>query len=257
MKAVASGGAQLLPIDSEHNAIFQCLPEPTQRPLAGVRQLWLTASGGPFRGWTRERLAQVTVAQAVAHPNWDMGPKISVDSATLMNKGLEVIEAHFLFGLESERIRVIVHPQSTIHSLVEYQDGSFLAQLGSADMRIPIAHALAWPERIESGAPKLDLAAVARLDFSVPDLRAFPCLKLAYQALEAGGTAPAILNAANEIAVAAFLNGKLGFLGIAATVNEALNRIGLSSAESLACVLAADREARSVATASIESGKRS
>ena len=257
MKAVASGSAQLLPIDSEHNAIFQCLPEPTQRPLAGVRQLWLTASGGPFRGWTRDRLEQVTVAQAVAHPNWDMGPKISVDSATLMNKGLEVIEAHFLFGLESERIRVIVHPQSTIHSLVEYQDGSFLAQLGSADMRIPIAHALAWPERIESGAPKLDLAALARLDFSVPDLQAFPCLKLAYQALEAGGTAPAILNAANEVAVAAFLNGKLGFLGIAATVNEALNRIGLSSAESLACVLEADREARSVATASIESGKRS
>jgi 1-deoxy-D-xylulose-5-phosphate reductoisomerase len=174
-----------------------------------------------------------------------------------MNKGLEVIEAHFLFGLESDRIRVIVHPQSTIHSLVEYQDGSFLAQLGSADMRIPIAHALAWPERIESGAPKLDLAALARLDFSVPDLQAFPCLKLAYQALEAGGTAPAILNAANEVAVAAFLNGKLGFLGIAATVNEALNRISLSSAESLACVLEADREARSVATASIESGKRS
>ncbi|MCB1610969.1 MAG: 1-deoxy-D-xylulose-5-phosphate reductoisomerase, partial [Xanthomonadales bacterium] len=170
---------------------------------------------------------------------------------------LEVIEAHFLFGLESSRIRVIVHPQSTIHSLVEYHDGSFLAQLGSADMRIPIAHALAWPERIESGAPTLDLAALARLDFSTPDLEAFPCLKLAYQALEAGGTAPAMLNAANEVAVAAFLNGSLGFAGIAATVNEALNRCALSSVESVADVLEADRRARSVATAVIDSGKRS
>ncbi|MEZ5466778.1 MAG: 1-deoxy-D-xylulose-5-phosphate reductoisomerase [Lysobacterales bacterium] len=257
MQAVAQGGAQLLPIDSEHNAIFQCLPDPLQRPLAGVRQLWLTASGGPFRGWSRAQLEQVTVAQACAHPNWTMGPKISVDSATLMNKGLEVIEAHFLFGLESSRIRVIVHPQSTIHSLVEYHDGSFLAQLGSADMRIPIAHALAWPERIESGAPTLDLAALARLDFSTPDLEAFPCLKLAYQALEAGGTAPAMLNAANEVAVAAFLNGSLGFAGIAATVNEALNRCALSSVESVADVLEADRQARSVATTVIDSGKRS
>ena len=255
--AAQRAGVRLLPVDSEHNAIFQCLPDPLRRPLAGVRQLWLTASGGPFRGWSRAQLEQVTVAQACAHPNWTMGPKISVDSATLMNKGLEVIEAHFLFGLESSRIRVIVHPQSTIHSLVEYHDGSFLAQLGSADMRIPIAHALAWPERIESGAPTLDLAALARLDFSTPDLEAFPCLKLAYQALEAGGTAPAMLNAANEVAVAAFLNGSLGFAGIAATVNEALNRCALSSVESVADVLEADRQARSVATAVIDSGKRS
>jgi 1-deoxy-D-xylulose-5-phosphate reductoisomerase len=257
VQVVAQGGARLIPIDSEHNAIFQCLPDAMERPPRGVRQLWLTASGGPFRGWTRDRLASVTVAQACAHPNWDMGPKISVDSATLMNKGLEVIEAHFLFGLERSRIRVLVHPQSTVHSLVEYQDGSFLAQLGSADMRIPIAHALAWPERIESGATALDLARLGRLDFSEPDLDAFPCLALAYAALDAGGTAPAVLNAANEVAVAAFLNGKLGFLGIAATVNEVLNRIGLSSAGSLAAVLDADRQARMVAHAIVDAGVRS
>lgn len=257
MRAVEAGGAQLLPIDSEHNAIFQCLPENGSRPPRGVRQLWLTASGGPFRGWTRDQLAEVTVAQACAHPNWTMGPKISVDSATLMNKGLEVIEAHYLFGLERSRIRVIVHPQSTVHSLVEYTDGSFLAQLGSADMRIPIAHALAWPERIESGAATLDLAALARLDFAEPDLNAFPCLQLAFDALEAGGSAPTVLNAANEVAVAAFLNGKLGFLQIAAIVNEALNRCALSSAESLATVLAADAQARAVAQAVIDEQMRS
>lgn len=257
MQAVARAGAQLLPIDSEHNAIFQCLPNPAVRPLPGVRQLWLTASGGPFRGWSADQLETVTVAQACAHPNWDMGPKISVDSATLMNKGLEVIEAHFLFGLASERIRVVVHPQSTVHSLVEYCDGSFLAQMGSTDMRIPIAHALAWPERIESGAATLDLTALARLDFSAPDLQAFPCLKLAYEALDAGGTAPAILNAANEVAVAAFLNGRLGFSGIASTVNATLNRCALSSVESLECVLEADRQARSVAMTVIDTGMRS
>lgn len=257
MHAVEQGGAHLLPIDSEHNAIFQCLPENAGRPPRGVRQLWLTASGGPFRGWTREQLAGVTVAQACAHPNWTMGPKISVDSATLMNKGLEVIEAHYLFGLERSRIRVIVHPQSTVHSLVEYTDGSFLAQLGSADMRIPIAHALAWPERIESGAATLDLAALARLDFAEPDLDAFPCLQLAFDALQAGGSAPTVLNAANEVAVAAFLNGKLGFLQIAAIVNEALNRCALSSAESLATVLAADAQARAVAQAVIDEKLRS
>jgi len=257
MRAVEAGGAQLLPIDSEHNAIFQCLPEASGRPPRGVRQLWLTASGGPFRGWTREQLAGVTVAQACAHPNWTMGPKISVDSATLMNKGLEVIEAHYLFGLERSRIRVILHPQSTVHSLVEYTDGSFLAQLGSADMRIPIAHALAWPDRIDSGAPTLDLAALARLDFAEPDLEAFPCLQLAFDALQAGGSAPAVLNAANEVAVVAFLNGKLGFLQIAAIVNEALNRCALSSAESLATVLAADAQARAVAQAVIDETRRS
>ena len=256
MRAVEEGGAQLLPIDSEHNAIYQCLPESCGRPPRGVHQLWLTASGGPFRGWTRQQLSTVTIAQACAHPNWTMGPKISVDSATLMNKGLEVIEAHYLFGLERARIRVIVHPQSTVHSLVEYTDGSFLAQLGSADMRIPIAHALAWPERVESGAPALDLAAIARLDFAEPDLDAFPCLQLAYDALDAGGTAPAVLNAANEVAVAAFLNGKLGFLQIAAIVNEALNRCALSSAESLATVLYADAQARLLAQSVIDAGSR-
>jgi 1-deoxy-D-xylulose-5-phosphate reductoisomerase len=256
MRAVEQGGAQLLPIDSEHNAIFQCLPESCGRPPRGVRQLWLTASGGPFRGWTRQQLAAVTVAQACAHPNWTMGPKISVDSATMMNKGLEVIEAHFLFGLARSHIRVLVHPQSTVHSLVEYTDGSFLAQLGSADMRIPIAHALAWPDRVESGAAALDLAALARLDFSEPDLDAFPCLKLAYDALDAGGTAPAVLNAANEVAVAAFLNGKLGFLQIAAIVNEALNGCALSSAQSLAEVLDADLRARALAQAAIDDGLR-
>ncbi|MCE7930201.1 MAG: 1-deoxy-D-xylulose-5-phosphate reductoisomerase, partial [Xanthomonadales bacterium PRO6] len=254
MTAVHAGGALLLPIDSEHNAIFQCLPGAPERPPRGVRQLWLTASGGPFRGWTRAQLRGVSVEQACAHPNWSMGPKISVDSATLMNKGLEVIEASYLFGLPRTRIRVVVHPQSTVHSLVEYQDGSFLAQLGSADMRIPIAHALAWPDRIESGAPVLDLCALARLDFSEPDLDAFPCLKLACEALDAGGSAPAILNAANEVAVAAFLNGRLGFLGIAAIVNETLNRVALSSAASLEAVLAADAQTRRVARALVEAG---
>ncbi len=243
MQAAEKGGAQLLPIDSEHNAIFQSL-DSHERPPRGVRRLWLTASGGPFRGWNRAQLEQVSVAQACAHPNWQMGPKISVDSATLMNKGLEVIEAHFLFDVATVNIRVLLHPQSTVHSLVEYVDGSFLAQLGCADMRIPIAHALSWPERIESGAPTLDLAALARLDFAEPDREAFPCLGLAYAAIEAGGTAPAVLNAANEVAVAAFLNGSIGFLDIANTVNDTLNSIPLSSAESLAAVLAADAEAR-------------
>jgi 1-deoxy-D-xylulose-5-phosphate reductoisomerase len=254
LAAVRAGGATLLPIDSEHNAIFQCLPESHTRPPQGVRRLWLTASGGPFRGWSAEQLERVSVEQAVAHPNWRMGPKISVDSATLMNKGLEVIEAHHLFGLTADAIRVLIHPQSTIHSLVEYADGSFLAQLGTADMRIPIAHALAWPERIESGAPVLDLAALARLDFAEPDTTAFPCLRLAYAALEAGRTAPAVLNAANEVAVAAFLNGRLRFPAIADVVNETLQRLGLSSATSLDAVLAADSEARVLAAQLLDRG---
>ncbi len=254
MAAVRAGGATLLPIDSEHNAIFQCLPDGHGRPPAGVRRLWLTASGGPFRGWSAGQLEGVSVEQAVAHPNWRMGPKISIDSATLMNKGLEVIEAHHLFGLPADAIRVLIHPQSTIHSLVEYADGSFLAQLGSADMRIPIAHALAWPERIESGAPVLDLAALARLDFAEPDTVAFPCLKLAYAALEAGRTAPAVLNAANEVAVAAFLNGRLRFPAIADVVNETLQRLGLSSATSLEAVLATDAEARALAGRLVDRG---
>jgi 1-deoxy-D-xylulose-5-phosphate reductoisomerase len=256
MQAVQSGGAQLLPIDSEHNAIFQSL-DSHERPPRGVRRLWLTASGGPFRGWNQAQLADVTVEMACAHPNWSMGPKISVDSATLMNKGLEVIEAHFLFGVPTADIRVLLHPQSAVHSLVEYVDGSFLAQLGCADMRIPIAHALAWPQRIESGAPCLDLAALGRLDFSEPDGTAFPCLGLAYTALERGGTAPAILNAANEVAVAAFLNGSMGFLDIAITVNDTLNSVPLSSAQTLAAVLSADAEARAVARDRIDARKRS
>jgi len=256
MQAVEQGGAQLLPIDSEHNAIFQSL-DSHSRPPRGVRRLWLTASGGPFRGWAREQLQQVTVAQACAHPNWQMGPKISVDSATLMNKGLEVIEAHFLFGVATSDIRVLLHPQSAVHSLVEYVDGSFLAQLGCADMRIPIAHALAWPERIESGAPVLDLAMLSRLDFAEPDRDAFPCLGLAYAAIETGGTAPAILNAANEVAVAAFLNGSIGFLDIANTVNATLNSIPLSSAVSLAAVMAADGYARAHAQGHIDARRRS
>ena len=256
MRAVAEGGAQLLPIDSEHNAIFQSL-DSHERPPRGVRRLWLTASGGPFRGWSTDQLGAVSVEMACAHPNWSMGPKISVDSATLMNKGLEVIEAHFLFGVPVDDIRVLLHPQSAVHSLVEYVDGSFLAQLGCPDMRIPIAHALAWPERIESGAPNLDLATLGRLDFAEPDVRAFPCLTLAYQALAMGGTAPAVLNAANEVAVAAFLNGTIGFLDIAYTVNDTLNSIPLSSAESLAAVLAADAEARALALARIALRMRS
>ncbi len=245
--AAAGSGATLLPLDSEHNAIFQCLPQDHTRPPRGVRRLWLTASGGPFRGMSRRALANVTTAQALKHPNWQMGPKISIDSATLMNKGLEVIEAHHLFGLPGAAIRVLVHPQSTVHSLVEYIDGSFLAQLGSADMRIPIAHALGWPERIDSGAPSLDLLALARLDFAEPDLDAFPCLRLAFAALDAGGTAPAILNAANEVAVDGFLNGDLSFVAIADVVNEVLNRLGTSSAHSIAAVLDADRAARDMA----------
>ena len=249
MAAASRSGATLVPLDSEHNAIFQCLPQGHARPPIGVSRLWLTASGGPFRGYSRDALHAVTPEQALKHPNWQMGAKISIDSATLMNKGLEVIEAHHLFGLPGSAIRVLVHPQSTVHSLVEYIDGSFLAQLGSADMRIPIAHALGWPERIESGAASLDLLKLARLDFDEPDLDAFPCLRLAFAALDAGGTAPAILNAANEVAVDGFLNGQLGFLEIAELVNEVLNRVGPSSAHDIAAVLDADRSARDTAVA--------
>lgn len=204
---------QRLPIDSEHNAVFQCLPPGVEGKLTagGVKRILLTASGGPFRTMPIEQLASVTPAQACAHPNWDMGRKISVDSATMMNKGLEVIEAHWLFGADAEEIQVVLHPQSIIHSMVEYVDGSVLAQLGNPDMRTPIAHALAWPQRIESGVDSLDLFQVARLDFNQPDLQRYPCLKLAYQAIQAGGTASVILNAANEVAVEAFFNRAFGF----------------------------------------------
>ncbi len=224
MDTVASSGAELLPIDSEHNAIFQCLPAGFRAGLAevGVERILLTASGGPFRDWPAERLAAVTPAQACAHPVWSMGPKISVDSATLMNKGLEVIEACWLFGTGPERITVVVHPQSTIHSLVQYKDGSVLAELGNPDMRTPIAHALAWPERFDSGVAPLDLVALGRLDFSAPDPARFPCLRLAFEAARAGASAPLVLNAANEVAVAAFLAGQVGFPGIARVVEETL-----------------------------------
>ncbi len=243
-------GARIIPIDSEHNAIFQCLP--ADRALhSGVHRLLLTASGGPFRGWTRERLAEVTPEQACAHPNWRMGRKISVDSATLMNKGLEVIEAHWLFGLPPERIEVVVHPQSVVHSLVDYVDGSVLAQLGNPDMRTALACGLAWPERVSSGVASLDLAAIARLDFEPPDHATFPCLGLAYAALRAGGTAPAILNAANEVAVSAFLQRRLGFLGIPALIAATLEAVPDSPADSLDALQAADAEARRQASALI------
>ena len=239
--AARASGAQIVPIDSEHSAVFQCLPSGSTE---GVRRIVLTASGGPFRGWDRTRLATVTPAQAVAHPKWSMGPKISVDSATLMNKGLEVIEAHHLFGLPAGRIDVLVHPQSLVHALVEYVDGSTLAQLGLPDMRTALAVGLGWPQRIESGVSGLDLLTQGRLDFEAPDLEAFPCLRLAGQAMAAGGSAPAVLNAANEEAVSAFLQGRIGFLDIPVLVAEALAALAAAPAGCLEALLAADADAR-------------
>ncbi len=242
--AARTASATIIPIDSEHNAIFQCLPPARELQDRGLRRIQLTASGGPFRGWTREQLADVTPAQAVAHPKWSMGPKISVDSATLMNKGLEVIEAHHLFGLPGDQIEVLVHPQSLVHSLVEFVDGSTLAQLGLPDMRTALAVGLAWPERIESGVAGLDLLAHGHLQFEPPDLEAFPCLRLAYAALAAGGSAPAVLNAANETAVSAFLQGRIGFLSIPALVEDALAALPSVAAGSLDDLCAADARAR-------------
>ncbi|MEK6662599.1 MAG: 1-deoxy-D-xylulose-5-phosphate reductoisomerase [Pseudomonadota bacterium] len=249
MQAVHDYGATLLPIDSEHNAIFQSLPRGGNGDLRamGVRRILLTASGGPFRSVPIEALAQVTPAQACAHPNWVMGRKISVDSATMMNKGLEVIEAHWLFNAPVDQIQVVIHPQSVIHSMVEYIDGSVIAQLGNPDMRTPIAYALGFPERIESGVSALDLFQVARLDFEAPDARRFPCIELAYAALRAGGTAPAVLNAANEIAVAAFLDAQLPFQAIASVIEHTLAAIPLGAVETLEQVLAADAAARLIA----------
>ncbi len=218
--AVARHGATLLPVDSEHNAIFQCLQG---HNLVDVRSITLTASGGPFRSWTAEQLAAATPEQAVAHPNWDMGAKISVDSATMFNKGLELIEAHHLFPIELERIRILVHPQSVIHSMVEYRDGSTLAQLGPADMRVPIASCLAWPRRMDTPCAPLDLAELGSLTFEAPDEQRFPATRLARAAAEAGGAAPAVLNAANEVAVAAFLGGHLAFTDIAVSVERVLS----------------------------------
>jgi 1-deoxy-D-xylulose-5-phosphate reductoisomerase len=249
MAAVREGGAEVLPIDSEHNAVFQCLPARFGEGLegVGVRRILLTASGGPFRSTPLEALASVTPAQACAHPNWSMGRKISVDSATMMNKGLEVIEAHWLFGAAVDRIEVVLHPQSVVHSLVEYADGSVLAQLGNPDMRTPIAHALGWPERLESGVPSLNLADVGRLDFQEPDHRRFPCLRLAYAALRQGGAAPAILNAANEVAVQAFLDGRLGFSAIPAVIGAVMDRAAVQAPDDLAGLLAIDADARELA----------
>ena len=247
--------AVLLPVDSEHNAVFQCLPADSSSDLssAGVRRILLTASGGPFRTLPVAALHEVTPEQACAHPNWSMGRKISVDSATMLNKGLEVIEACWLFNIGPDSVDVVIHPQSVVHSLVEYLDGSVLAQLGSADMRIPIANALAWPHRIESGAQRLNLFDVARLDFERPDMDRFVCLRLAYAAARRGGTAPAILNAANEVAVTAFLEHRLRFTDIPAVIETVLERSRVDSAHNLAIIHAADRAARETAQACIQS----
>ncbi|MEW5834886.1 MAG: 1-deoxy-D-xylulose-5-phosphate reductoisomerase [Pseudomonadota bacterium] len=248
LAALREGGGELIPVDSEHNAIFQCLPG--GRPdlaRSGVRRLILTASGGPFRGRSRAELAHITPDQACAHPNWVMGRKISVDSATLMNKGLEVIEAHHLFGAPANAIEVLVHPQSLIHSMVDYLDGSVLAQLGNPDMRTAIGHALAWPERIDTGVAPLDLAALAPLQFERPDTATFRCLALAFDALRAGGDAPAILNAANEVAVEAFLAGALGFLDIANVVESVLAELPAEAVVDVQTLVERDRMARAAA----------
>ncbi len=250
MDEVRQSGAELLPIDSEHNAIFQCMPPGFERGLAetGVRKILLTASGGPFRSLPVEQLSQVSPEQAVAHPNWSMGRKISVDSASMMNKGLEVIEACWLFNTGPDHIQVVLHPQSVIHSMVEYSDGSVLAQLGNPDMRTPIAHALAWPERIDAGVPSLDMFAVARLDFEPPDMQRFPCLRLAIEAIQTGGTAPAVLNAANEVVVEAFLQELIPFTDIPRIIEQTLERLPAQPASDLETIFAVDGEARRLAS---------
>jgi 1-deoxy-D-xylulose-5-phosphate reductoisomerase len=253
MQTVRAGGATLLPIDSEHNAVFQCLPRnsvPGEAP-AGVRRVLLTASGGPFLDADLSRLAKVTPDEACAHPNWVMGRKISVDSATLMNKGLEFIEACLLFGLPPERVEVLIHRESIVHSLVEYLDGSVLAQLGAPDMRTPIAHALAWPERVTSGVESLDLVKVGTLRFEAPDLKRFPALRLAQEAAREGGSRPASLNAANEVAVSAFLDGGLNFAQIPAVIESVMATTSGGEIRDLEDVLAADAEARARASSFI------
>lgn len=255
MGAVRDAGALLLPIDSEHNAIFQCLPvDGDARPgLSGVDRILLTASGGPFRSWSAERIRAATADEACAHPNWSMGRKISVDSATLMNKGLELAEACWLFGVDPTRVTIVVHPQSVIHSMVQYRDGSVLAQLGNPDMRTPIAYGLGWPERIAAGVAPLDLFATARLDFEPPDETRFPCLRLAREAIEAGGTAMAVCNAANEVAVEAFLEATIGFGDIPAVIEATLEQVASVEPASLAVVEEADAEARRVASRALAS----
>lgn len=254
MDAVAASGSTLLPIDSEHNAIFQCLPIGYQRvpPQHGIRKILLTASGGPFLDRELSSFDSITPEQAVAHPNWSMGRKISVDSATMMNKGLEVIEAHWLFGASASQIEVVIHPQSVIHSMVAYADGSVLAQLGNPDMRTPIAHALAYPERIESGVDAIDLARIGQLDFREPDRVRFPCLQLAFDVLHAGGSAPAVLNAANEVAVQAFLDKQISFSRISALIAETLSRVPAVSVDTLESLLAQDSKARDQARALLQ-----
>jgi 1-deoxy-D-xylulose-5-phosphate reductoisomerase len=251
MREVQANNAVLLPVDSEHNAIWQCMPVGDTQQYhfenKGIRRIILTASGGPFRDWNIADLEDVTPEKAVAHPNWSMGQKISVDSATMMNKGLEVIEAHWLFGMSSDKIEVVLHRQSIIHSMVDYVDGSVLAQMGNPDMRTPIANTLAWPERIDSGVEALDLVKAGRLDFAAADFERFPCLALAYQALKAGGTSTTILNAANEVAVEAFLNRQIKFTDIARIIAEVLEIIPSTAADSLEQILSADEMARKVA----------
>jgi 1-deoxy-D-xylulose-5-phosphate reductoisomerase len=261
MQAVVQGGASLLPIDSEHNAVFQCLPNlhhsrSWDLERIGVRRILLTGSGGPFRTRERASLMHVDPEEACKHPNWSMGQKISVDSATMMNKGLEIIEAHWLFNAPPERIEVVVHPQSVIHSMVEYVDGSVLAQLGNPDMRTPIAQALAFPERIHSGVDFVDLLKVARLDFEAPNFERFPALNFAYDALRAGGTTPAILNAANEVAVESFLNRRLSFLGMTDVIEQTLSEVASVPADGLDHVLHADSLARVVAQRCVEQSLR-
>ncbi|MGZ8135719.1 MAG: 1-deoxy-D-xylulose-5-phosphate reductoisomerase [Methylococcaceae bacterium] len=246
MQAVAESGAHLLPIDSEHNAIFQCMPAGYQTGVRAqqARRILLTASGGPFREMPLPQMSSVTPAQAVAHPNWDMGRKISVDSATMMNKGLEMIEACLLFNMTPDQIQVVIHPQSVIHSMVDYVDGTVLAQMGNPDMRIPIAHALAWPERFDSGAEPLNLFNIRRMDFEEPNLERFPCLHLAYRAINAGGTMPTVLNAANEIAVDAFLNEQIRFTDIPIVIERCMDAIEVKAADNLNIVLDADQQTR-------------
>ena len=251
MQAVEEGGATLLPIDSEHNAIFQVMPHEKRASLndSGVKKILLTASGGPFRKSSAEELKLVTVKQALNHPNWVMGPKITIDSATLMNKGLEVIEAHWLFNASAEQIEVVVHPQSVIHSMVEYVDGSVLAQLGNPDMRTPIAYALGYPERLQSGVSSLDLFKIGRLDFEAPDTNKFPCLRLAFDALKVGGNAAAIMNAANEVAVDAFIKEKIGFTDIPALIESVMESSQIKAVNDLEMLVVSDKEARIAAEA--------
>ncbi len=250
MQAITELGAQLLPIDSEHNAIFQCMPAGYKTGVQAkqARRILLTASGGPFRETPVDQLINVTPAQAVAHPNWDMGRKISVDSATMMNKGLEMIEACILFNMSPSQIQVVIHPQSVIHSMVDYVDGTVLAQMGNPDMRIPIAYSMAWPERFDSGVDPLNIFDVARMDFHEPNLERFPCLRLAYEAIDAGGIMPTVLNAANEIAVEAFLNEQVRFTDIPVIIEQCMEKFEATAADTLEIILAADQQARLIST---------